>query len=330
MTKSQSLFNSAVSGAAIAAAFDLGILAAVREGLLPSLDEFCSNNGLHPPTVGELVRALATEGIVTTGVGGAVHPGAEFEDVYRNKGYFMWLIQGYGTMLSTLSSLARLDGRTAESIRRNEHYVALSGKDYGAQFVDPVFDEVVAGLDFKVVADLGCGSAQRLTRLVDRHPSACGVGIDRSADAVALASRAVDQADLVDRISIRQADAYEITPNPEFADVDLLMSFFMGHDLWPRERCVESLRTLRRSFPGVHTFLLCDTYRSEVDDGQTLPIFTMGFELTHAAMGQYIPSAKDWMSVFEAGGWTCRSRHPIGIPFSDIFELSPIDLDSTG
>jgi hypothetical protein len=54
-----------------------------------------------------------------------------------------------------------------------------------------------------------------------------------------------------------------------------------------------------------------------------IPIFTLGFELTHAVMGQYIPLESEWLEVFDEAGWDCANAREVGIPFSKIFDLRP-------
>jgi len=73
----------------------------------------------------------------------------------------------------------------------------------------------------------------------------------------------------------------------------------------------------------VKRFLLCDTYRSELSISHEIPVFTLGFEVTHAVMGQYIPSLSEWMELFAEAGWRCATRRFIDLPFSCIFDLRP-------
>ena len=142
-----------------------------------------------------------------------------------------------------------------------------------------------------------------------------------NAGAVDLATRLVHDEGLADRISVTLADVTKLSPRPEWEDVDVLFCFFLGHDFWPRARCLETLRTLRTVFPRAGRFLLCDTYRSDLPPSQDLPTFTLGFEFTHAVMGQYIPSVAEWMDLFVEAGWTCVDRCDVDIPFSSIFDL---------
>lgn len=60
------------------------------------------------------------------------------------------------------------------------------------------------------VLDVGCGSAQWLVRLIELAPSARGVGVDLSADAVAVAQAHAQASGVADRIDIRRQDASAI------------------------------------------------------------------------------------------------------------------------
>jgi phenylpyruvate C(3)-methyltransferase len=117
----------------------------------------------------------------------------------------------------------------------------------------------------------------------------------------------------------------------EFEKVDLLTCFLMGHDFWPRENCIASLRRLRAAFPNVRRFFLGDTVRILLDQSsgskhavteRDVPCFTLGFEFGHALMDAFIPTMEDWENVFAEGGWRCIQRHLIKTQsLSVIFEL---------
>jgi hypothetical protein len=82
---------------------------------------------------------------------------------------------------------------------------------------------------------------------------------------------------------------------------------------------------LHESFPQAHTFLLADTYRSERITDPAAPIFTLGFEFTHALMRQYIPSIEEWRSFFDDSVWSLVAVHELEIPYSAIFQLGPAE-----
>src|SRR5262249_3518883 len=131
-----------------------------------------------------------------------------------------------------------------------------------------------------------------------------------------------DRVGLGDRFSFELADVRALEFRDEFAHIDLLTCFMMGHDFWPRDSCVTSLRRLRAAFPNVRRFLLGDTARSTGIPPAEVPVCTLGFEVGHAVMGVYLPTIDEWDEVFAEGGWHCLEKHLIETPAASvIFEL---------
>jgi len=317
-----SIFNSTIAAAAIAAMFEHGLFEALQQNEAVHVREFCEKAGLHQPATASLLYALACYNIVALSPAqDVVRPGKAFADTYKDKGYFLWLVRGYGNLWQNLSELIESGKGNINSVGRNGHYVAKAGRDYGAQFVDEYFNDMLYQMPFQVAADLGCGSAMRLINLAQQNPAFRGIGIDINEGAVKLAQEAVAAANLQNRLTVVRADASRLEARPEFAEVEVLFCFFMGHDLWPRPNCLKVLRQIRAVFPRLKRFLLSDTHRADLPASRQIPIFTLGFEVTHAVMGQAIPSAAEWLDLFAEAGWNCVERRDIGIPFSAIFDL---------
>jgi hypothetical protein len=135
---------------------------------------------------------------------------------------------------------------------------------------------------------------------------------------------AVTPAGLTDCITLVQDDALNLLPRLEYQGVDLVTCFLMGHDFWPRENAVRTLRSLRDAFPNIKNLVLGDTYRSTGVSGPEHPMFTLGFETVHAVMGQYLPSLDEWTSTIEESGWRIADQRMIDLPaFSFIYRLTP-------
>ncbi len=316
------LFNSAIAAAAIAALFDLGLFDELEQNEAVRVREFCGQRGLHLPSISMLLYTLQCFDIVALSPDkDLVRPGKAFAETRRDKGYFLWLVRGYGYLWQNLSDLVKNGKGSFDSVGRDGRYIAKAGRDYGAQFVDADFTDMLYQMPFKAAADFGCGSAFRLIDLARKNPAFRAMGIDINEGAVKLAQEAIAAANLQDRLTVLRADVNKLEARPEFAEVEALFSFFMGHDLWPRENCLNVLRRLRAVFPAAKRFLLSDTFRSDVPPSRHVPIFTLGFEVSHAVMGQYIPSAEEWMELFAEAGWHCVARRDLGIPFSAIFDL---------
>lgn len=319
-----SLFNGAIASAAIAALFELDFFEELDQAGAIEIEKFCSQRDLQLSSIKSLLYALQCFHIVDVSADGKkVRPGNAFVETFKDKGYFLWLVKGYGHLWRNLSELVHVGQGTVESVGRDGKSIAMAGRDYGAQFVDRYFTEMLHKEPVTMAADLGCGSADRLIKLAQQQAEFRGIGIDMNEGAVMLAQQLVRATGLEDRITIVHGDASWLDARPEFKEVDVLFSFFMGHDLWPRKNCLQSFKRIREVFPNLKRFLLSDTYRSDLPPSPDVPIFTLGFEVTHAVMGQYIPSISEWMSLFEEAGWLCVARQDIGIPYSSIFDLRP-------
>jgi SAM-dependent methyltransferase len=323
------MFNGAIGTSALSAAFELGLLDRLdAHGTLP-IASFCADHGLHRGAVSALLRALACFGVISVATDGdTVARGPCFEEACRERGYFLWLVKGYGHLWRNLAACCRIENRPADAddrefVGRDGASIAIAGRDYGGRFVDRAFERLLDQQSWTVAGDLGCGSASRLIELARSRPNVRGVGVEVDAAAVSLARRLVDDADLSGRVDIVHADIRSLAPRGEFANVDVLFCFFMGHDLWPGSRCQAVLGNLRRVFPKTQRFLLCDTFRGTAAPSPFLPTFQLGFEWTHAVMGQDVPSEADWLDLLAEGEWRCVRRVPIEIPSSAIFDLRP-------
>jgi SAM-dependent methyltransferase len=316
------LFSSYVVTAAVSAAYELGLFELLKEHGGCAIDT-AAGDDLDPSVVRRLLTTLAWADIVEIEDDRAV-VGPRFADVYAARGYYYWLVRGCGELFSIAPEVAFRSRRAGDFYHRDMRAVAIGSRLIGDSEVEPLFDAILDRLDFGTVADLGCGSGQRLLRIADRNPDVQGVGVDIAHGSVDLAQKSVADAGLTGRIRIVQGDALALPSDPVFADVDIVTCVFMGHDFWPFDRCVRGLANLHRAFPNIKRLLLCDVVRTPGTPGPDTTIFTLGFELVHALMGVYIPSREEWLGAFRAAGWELLTEHHVTAPPSGIlFELRP-------
>jgi len=208
-------------------------------------------------------------------------------------------------------------------MRRDARAISVACRSIARNFFDPPLRDLLDGIDFTTVADLGCGSGDRIIMLAEQRPSRA-IGVDIALGALDVAREAIREAKLEERITLIQDDVLNMPPRPEYADVDLVTCFLMGHDFWPRDNCVKTLQQLREIFPNLRSLILGDTCRSVGVEGPDLPMFTVGFETVHALMDQYLPTLDEWYSVIDASGWRLADQRLIDLPaFSFIFHLTP-------
>jgi phenylpyruvate C(3)-methyltransferase len=316
------IFSSYVVTVAVSAAYELGLLSRLDRDRAIEISEVVGDE-LDPGVVRQLLATLAWADIVYLKADKAL-TGPRFDEVYAARGYYYWLVRGCGELFSIAPEVAFRARRTGDFFNRNMRAVAVGSRLIGDTEVEPLFDGLLASLDFGTVADLGCGSGQRLLRIVGRDPRLRGIGVDIARDAVDLARKSIADVAMDDRIRVVHGDVLDLPSDPAFADVDVITCVFMGHDFWPLERCVAGLTGLRVAFPGVRRLLLCDVVRTSGAPGPGTTIFTLGFELVHALMGVYLPSRGEWLDAFHAAGWSLVAEYAVSAPPSGIlFELRP-------
>jgi SAM-dependent methyltransferase len=314
-------FNGAVAAAALNTAWDIGLLDELADADAVDVAEFTARTGTHPGAVGKLLLALSSRRIVVVDdATNVARRGPGFDEASRTRGFFYWLTRGCGELFTDLTTLVRAD----RPMSRDARAISLACRSIARTFFDPPLRDLLDGVDYSTVADLGCGSGDRIIMLAEQRPDVRAMGIDIAAGAVTLAREAVREAQLEDRITLTRDNVLEMSVRPEYADVDLVTCFLMGHDFWPRDNCVQTLRQLRENFPNLRNLVLGDTCRSVGVDGPDLPMFTLGFETVHAVMDQYLPTLEEWYTVIDESGWRLADQRLIDLPaFSFIFRLIP-------
>jgi phenylpyruvate C(3)-methyltransferase len=318
------IFNSAIATYSISAAYELNILDELQHFGFINIKDFCCSKDLHVSSVEAIINALCCVDVCTQSYDkDTFKKGSLFTDVYRNKGFFLWLTRGYGHLMQNLASVSVNSNRVSDFIQRDGKSIAIASYEQGSAMVDPYFEKVLLEASFNTIVDLGCGSGERLIKLATKYPHIKGIGIDINSKAVSFAKSRIEKKELSARINVLQGDMRYLETRSEFKDVDTLFSFFSGHDMWPKENCLQLMQNLRQVFPNLQRFLLCDTYRSDVVPSDNIPVFTLGFETVHAVAGQYIPSLREWMDLFAVSGWKCVGQNDVEAPFSTIFDLRP-------
>lgn len=249
------------------------------------------------------------------------------KDMSRMRGYFTWAVGGYAGVFAAAGDVAAGRRRYGEDVLRDEGMVALGSAQNDRTLMADTLDRVLAGLDFTGVADLGSGTAARVCRVVWDRAGVTGVGIDLSRQATELAGRTIAEAGLDGRARAVQGDVREIVRTRRgrevAGDVDLMMSFFLLHDLLADPEARDGfLPGLRETFPEVRTFVLADTVIRPAGQGHaTLPIFATGFELAHALMGVPLHTKERYEQLFAAAGLEIVQAHPFGTPNSWLYVL---------
>jgi SAM-dependent methyltransferase len=232
--------------------------------------------------------------------------------ICQDKGYLVWLQGGYGHVLAALGDFVTGARRYGTDVERAGRWVAEGSALIGRDDVAPHAAEVLGGLDFTRVVDLGCGNARFLIGAAQRF-GVSGVGVDLSPEACEDAERMIAGAGLTGTVRVRCGDAGDLDAIPELAEADLAVAHFLLHEIFEhgREALVAYLTKLGTLMPaGAHMLVAEVQPASGAHDERWRPEFT----LLHAIMRQELLDADGWHEAFTAAGWTRREVRELGLP----------------
>jgi SAM-dependent methyltransferase len=324
----QSLFNGYV-GAHVAFAYkELGLFELLAPREARSLEVLAAQLGCSEARLGALLSVGAALGLLEVDGGHRYALSATGESLRRHIGLFTWAVGGYGAFLRELARLTA-DGTATWSHLIDGSRVALGSHQANEGLMQSIVHDVMSGLQFRRIADLGCGNAGRLVDLCQRYPAAGAIGFDISERAIELARQNVEHHALADRISLRKVNVLDVVEDPELrmelGQVDLVMCFMMLHDLFNTQPATQILLKLRRAFPRARSFVIADTFRMDPPSSPNeLPIFSVGFELLHSFMGVKIHEPGDYVQAFREAGMSLRQMRPLAVPNTYLFVLEVV------
>lgn len=237
--------------------------------------------------------------------------------VSKDMGYLVWLVGGYGGPLHRLGEMLGQGKRYGVDHVRDVHWLADGTAKLAAKDVVPDVMQVLADIEFEQVLDIGCGNGRFLLRVCEQF-GVRGVGVDLSPDACADAVAAVAASGLSDRVEIFECDAGALDRMPSLPDTDLVVTFFLLHEILAggRDALVGWLRDLSDRLPP-GAYLLAGEVQPPADDGSGTEMFTPEFTFVHALMRQRLFRSDDWREALIDGGFDVRAitpnRQPGGI-----------------
>lgn len=283
-----------------------GLLARLEAGTIPA-DASEGEDGLPLATL----RYLAQRDVVQER-DGAFALTEHGRAICRDKGYLVWLQGGYGDVLANLGAFSTGALRYGSDVVREGRWVAEGSALIGRDDVAPYAAEVLGGIDFHHVVDLGCGNARFLIGAAQRF-GVTGVGVDLSPEACEDAARMIEEAGLTGTVRVRCGDAGDLDAIPELAESDLAVAHFLLHEIFEqgRDALVAYLRKLGTLMPkGAHMLVAEVQPASGAPEERWRPEFT----LLHAIMRQQLLDADGWHEVFTTAGWARREVRELGLP----------------
>ncbi len=302
------LFEGFALASVLASLDESGLLAALEAGPVAAAPEGVPDpDGLFPATL----RYLAQRELVEPR-DGAYELTERGRAIVRDKGYLVWLQGGYGHVLAGLGDFVTGARRYGTDVERAGRWVAEGSALIGRDDVAPYAVDVLSGIDFTHVVDLGCGNARFLIGAAQRF-GVSGLGVDLSPEAVEDARARIAEANLVGTVDVRCGDAGDLDAIPELRDADLAVAHFLLHEIFEhgREALIAYLTKLGTLMPrGAHMLVAEVQPASGAHDERWRPEFT----LLHAIMRQELLDADGWHEAFTAAGWSRHEVRELGLP----------------
>jgi SAM-dependent methyltransferase len=283
-----------------------------------SVEEVAHSTGTHARSLHRLLRALASQGVLTetgpgiyalTAVGAALRtdaPGAARATILTIAGDWQW--RAWDHFLYSLqtgrSGMAKAHGMDLFE------YLAAHHED-GARFNDAMVGQyagvgpaVVAAYDFsrfQTVADLGGGTGLLLSHVLRANAVVRGVLFELP-EVMAQARRTIEGADLLGRCQLQEGDLFKSVP----AGFDAYILSHVLHD-WSDERALAILHNCRAAIPRDGRLLIVEAVLPPGDTPHHGKLIDL---LMLTVTGGMERTAEEYRALLAAANFRLLKLHP--------------------
>lgn len=205
------------------------------------------------------------------------------QSVVNHISLIQMLLGGYGNLM--VRSI--VEKPTRFPIHDTE--VARTSIPFGKNSIDPIVLEEVSFLSpNKTICDLGCGIPNRLIDFCTRFGTE-GLGLEYSKKTLNIGKK------LTKRhlnIALEREDITNL--QKIWPSVDILMQYFVLHDITPASKCISVLNSYRTHFPNFRYFVYIDIVFSS-DDSEYMP----GFDYVHGLQNIQTRNYEETIDLFK-------------------------------
>jgi hypothetical protein len=218
---------------------------------------------------------------------------------------------GYGALLANIGPLLRKEiTRTDLEKLRSGHHTGMGTEQLTSIRIVPAVLKILEQRKLNRLLHLACGAGGFLIQLARSEPSLRGIGIDKSAQKIAAAQESASRLGLDSRLGFVNAEI-GIDPLPlddeSRGAIDVITSIYLLHEIGRhgRQRIVEVLRQVQKSFPG-RLFIFTETLPSGTPATSKKPPETfsqLDYALIHRIRGKGLPlPPAEWKAIVEDAG----------------------------
>lgn len=223
------------------------------------------------------------------------------------------LLGGYGNLM--VRSIVKKPTR----FPIHDTEVAIASIPFGKNSIDPIVLEEISFLcPKKTICDLGCGIPQRLIDFCTIFGTQ-GLGLDCSKNTLNIGKKLIKSHP---NITLEREDITKL--QKIWANVDILMQYFVLHDITPPSKCIAVLNAYRVHFPNFRYFVYIDIVFS-TDDSDHMP----GFDYVHGLQNIQTRTYEETLHLFKEASLTIYKERRIDtLPNTYLWILSDVSRDT--
>lgn len=217
------------------------------------------------------------------------------------------LLGGYGNLL------VRSIVETPSQSLVHDCEVAKASIPFGKNSIDPIVLEEMPFLQPNgTICDLGCGIPTRLINFCTQFGMP-GLGIDYSKKTLDIGKKLIKQ---YEKITLERGDVTQL--KKIWRDVDIVMQYFVLHDITPASKCISVLENYQIQFPNFRYFLYIDIVFSLTKEHMP------GFDYVHGLQNIQTRSYEETVELFTKASLTIHKERKIErLPNTYLWILTP-------
>jgi len=240
-------------------------------------------------------------------------------DVSADLAMLTWMNACYADLLAHAGDV--LLGKVEANSLVNHRLVGPTSRMVGeSTFYAPVFDELSKGFPIRYFVDIGAGVGNVTLRVLQGHPNARALAIDKNGDSLKRAMAEAVEYDIASRLSTKTMDAALLSEQPELiTGADTVCTLFCCHDLLAktgREKFVSWLAAIYGALRPKGRMIVAEAVHADAKSHWFSKVFT----LIHRLQKIVLPREDEWVTMFEEAGFMVNMRDGV-MPGSRVFTL---------
>jgi SAM-dependent methyltransferase len=234
------------------------------------------------------------------------------------------LLYAYSPIFQNLEDLLTGKMTYGTDVVRFSDFVAKGSTAITRYLPFPAAMKLLQKHGYRSVMDMGCGDGAFLFFIESAIEH--GIGIDLAPIAIASATEKARNRKLDSKLSFHTADIFELLRYPELLhfQTELISLMFVLHEfLYSGEhRVISLLNQIKDGFPKAH-ILICELCESDVEDLRKNPTAICEHHLYHRLSQQGFATAKEWIRIFELGGYKLKDQTTFNFAEQGYFIFEP-------